>query len=420
MLYKKIISDKTLVWNGISNLLFGFQSVMLLVVLTRTVGIDESGIFTIAYANASLFLLVGKYGVRNYHVSDVRTQHTFGDYRLTRIITIVIMVVAFGISLIYSARTNNYSMHKSMIMVLLCLYKVPDAIEDVYYGEFQRQGRLAIAAKIMSYRLMISIISLAVSIIISRNLAISLLVSIVLSFLSMYIMIFLVKSDFRLDGYKGLASVREILIGCFPLFAGTFFSQYLSNAPKYAIDAHLTSEIQACYGFISMPVFVINLLNNIIFSPVIHKMSKLWQNGNKRDFGKRFIEQIKIIGVITVVIIIGACFIGIPVLSILYSTDLTEYKREFIILLSGGFFLAISELLNIMLTIMRKQFILLIGYVFVTIIAWFFCNRMVMNLGVLGAALIYTGLMAFLALFFMVVFVCNFNVKQKQNKYKEF
>lgn len=404
-----VILDKTLIWNGISSLLFGFQSVILLVVLTRTVGIDESGIFTIAYANASLFLLVGKYGVRNYHVSDVRVQHTFGDYRLARIVTIVAMVVSFGISLVFSARLNNYSSHKSMIMVLLCLYKVPDAIEDVYYGEFQRQGRLAMAAKIMSYRLMISIVSLVVSIIISENLVISLLISIVLSFLSMYVMIFLVKNDFRLDGYKGFASVREILIECFPLFAGTFFSQYLSNAPKYAIDAYLTSEIQACYGFISMPVFVINLLNNIIFSPVIHKMSKLWQEDNKPDFWKRFIKQIKIIGIITVVIILGAWFLGIPVLSILYSTNLTEYKREFIILLFGGFFLAISGLFNIMLTIMRKQFTLLIGYMFVSIIAWVFCNRMVINLGVLGAALIYTGLMAFLALFFIIIFLRNFN-----------
>lgn len=413
MRYKNIIPDKTLVWNGISNLLFGFQSVILLVVLTRTVGIDESGIFTIAYANASLFLLVGKYGVRNYHVSDVSVDHTFGDYRMARILTTVAMCVSFGISLFYSARLNEYPLHKSMIIVLLCLYKVPDAIEDVYYGEFQRQGRLAVAAQIMSFRLMISILSLAVSIIISRNLVISLLISIVFSFLSMYIMILPAKNDFRLDGFKGLASLREILIGCFPLFAGTFFSQYLSNAPKYAIDAHLTSEIQACYGFISMPVFVISLLNNIIFSPVIHKMSEFWQNDNKRDFWRRFIKQIEIIGTLAVIIILCAWFLGIPVLSILYSTDLTEYKRELMILLFGGFFLAISGLLNVMLTIMRKQYTLLVGYVFVSVIAWLFCDRVVMNLGVLGAALFYTGLMVLLALFFMVMFLCNFNMKKK-------
>ena len=403
MRYKNIILDKTLVWNGISNLLFGFQSVILLVVLTRTVGIAESGIFTIAYANASLFLLVGKFGVRNYHASDVRTEHTFGDYKLTRVITTFVMCASFGISLMYSGIKNDYSIHKSVIMMLLCLYKVPDAIEDVYFGEFQRQGRLVIAAKIMSFRLLTSIVSLVVSITILRNLVLSLFISIVLSFLSMYIMIILVKKDFSLDRYQGVASVRKILLECLPLFAGSFFSQYLSNAPKYAIDAHLTNEMQACYGFIAMPVFVINLLNNIIFSPVIHKMSEFWQDDNKTDFLKRFYKQIKIIGILAVVIILGAWFLGIPVLSILYNTDLTEYKREFMILLVGGFFFAISGLLNIILTIMRKQYTLLVGYM----LEWLFCDRVVANLGILGAALIYTGLMVVLALFFGVTFLCN-------------
>lgn len=407
MRYKNIILDKTLVWNGISNLLFGFQSVILLVVLTRTVGIAESGIFTIAYANASLFLLVGKFGVRNYHASDVRTEHTFGDYKLTRVITTFVMCASFGISLMYSGIKNDYSIHKSVIMMLLCLYKVPDAIEDVYFGEFQRQGRLVIAAKIMSFRLLTSIVSLVVSITILRNLVLSLFISIVLSFLSMYIMIILVKKDFSLDRYQGVASVRKILLECLPLFAGSFFSQYLSNAPKYAIDAHLTNEMQACYGFIAMPVFVINLLNNIIFSPVIHKMSEFWQDDNKTDFLKRFCKQIKIIGILAVVIILGAWFLGIPVLSILYNTDLTEYKREFMILLVGGFFFAISGLLNIILTIMRKQYTLLVGYMFISVLEWLFCDRVVANLGILGAALIYTGLMVVLALFFGVTFLCN-------------
>lgn len=407
MRYKNTILDKTLVWNGISNLLFGFQSVILLVVLTRTVGIAESGIFTIAYANASLFLLVGKFGVRNYHASDVRTEHTFGDYKLTRVITTFVMCASFGISLMYSGIKNDYSIHKSVIMMLLCLYKVPDAIEDVYFGEFQRQGRLVIAAKIMSFRLLTSIVSLVVSITILRNLVLSLFISIVLSFLSMYIMIILVKKDFSLDRYQGVASVRKILLECLPLFAGSFFSQYLSNAPKYAIDAHLTNEMQACYGFIAMPVFVINLLNNIIFSPVIHKMSEFWQDDNKTDFLKRFYKQIKIIGILAVVIILGAWFLGIPVLSILYNTDLTEYKREFMILLVGGFFFAISGLLNIILTIMRKQYTLLVGYMFISVLEWLFCDRVVANLGILGAALIYTGLMVVLALFFGVTFLCN-------------
>ena len=43
-------------WNMIGSMLMAFQSVIMLIILTRIVGLVESGIFTIAYANANLFM----------------------------------------------------------------------------------------------------------------------------------------------------------------------------------------------------------------------------------------------------------------------------------------------------------------------------------------------------------------------------
>lgn len=55
-----------------------------------------------------------------------------------------------------------------------------------------------------------------------------------------------------------------------------FLSFYIGNAPKYAIDSILNDGLQACCGFIAMPVFVIGLLNNFIFNPMISRMSFMW------------------------------------------------------------------------------------------------------------------------------------------------
>lgn len=54
------------IWNMVGSMLTAFQSVILLMILTRTVGLINAGIFTIAYANANLFLNIGKYGMRNF------------------------------------------------------------------------------------------------------------------------------------------------------------------------------------------------------------------------------------------------------------------------------------------------------------------------------------------------------------------
>ena len=45
---------------------------------------------------------------------------------------------------------------------------------------------------------------------------------------------------------------RLLMIEGFPLFVSMFLNMYISNAPKYAIDAYLTDDIQAIYNMIFM------------------------------------------------------------------------------------------------------------------------------------------------------------------------
>ena len=34
---------------------------------------------------------------------------------------------------------NDYSFEKSQIIIWMCLFKVSDSLEDVYYGEYQKK-----------------------------------------------------------------------------------------------------------------------------------------------------------------------------------------------------------------------------------------------------------------------------------------
>ena len=56
------------IWNTASGLLNAFQSVIMLTVLTHVCDVTTAGIFTIAYANANLFLNLGRYGVWKFQV----------------------------------------------------------------------------------------------------------------------------------------------------------------------------------------------------------------------------------------------------------------------------------------------------------------------------------------------------------------
>ena len=411
---KFILSDERIVqdsyfWNMLSNLLSAFQSVLILIVLTRVLTLEESGIFTIATANAIFFLVIGRYGVRNYQVSDVKNGASFSNYCRTRWITVAAMGLVSVVYVVRFLLTGDYTLSKALVVLLMCIYKMPDAIEDVYYGEYQRRGRLDIAAKCMTIRLLLAIISLILFVVITKNLIMSLVLANALSFLALCILIRWTAPEFDLTGAGDFAEVKLILTQCFPLFLAGFLSQYINNAPKYAIDASLSDEVQACYGFIAMPVFVIGLFSSMVFNPIIHKMAEFWNNGNRRLFLGYFLRQTVVIIGLSIAAIIGGGFLGIPVLSILYNTDLTDYKMPLIILLVGGGFLAETSLISVILTIMRQQFKLLIGYILVALIAFGATGPVVRLYGLSGATWMYTGLMVVLTVVFLLIFMWEYN-----------
>ena len=111
-------------------------------------------------------------------------------------------------------------------------------------------------------------------------------------------------------------------------------------------------------------------------------------------------RQFGVIFVISIVCLLGAYFVGIPVLSLLYHTDLSAYKNELMILLLAGGFLAISGYLSVVLTIMRCQKDLLWPYCLIAIIAVITLKAIVFQYGTIGAALCYMGLMVFLCVLY--------------------
>ena len=406
---KNIERDATL-WNMIGGLLNAFQSVILLMVLTRTVGLVASGIFTIAYANANLFLNIGKYGMRNYQVSDVKREFSFREYLTSRWITTIAMVFVSVGYVLYMALFKDYSLEKSQIIIWMCLFKVPDAVEDVYFGEYQKKGRLDVAAKPMALRMIITIALFSVMVVITRDLLISLIITTCVTAIIAFVFIRWTYPAFCEKESHSFKKTGKLLWNCFPVFAGAFLSFYIGNAPKYAIDAQLTDEMQACYGFIAMPVFVIGLLNSFILNPMLYRLSCLWDEGKVREFVKKILFLSFTVLIITFVCLVGAYILGIPVLSLLYNTDLSPYKTELLILLAGGGFLGLSGVLCAVLTIIRYQNALLAGYAVVAVMAFFLSNLVVRQYEMMGASVLYAALMAVLCVLFavfMVVGICR-------------
>lgn len=405
LLYSKNIERDSFLYNAAGGLIYALQSVLLLMVINRMLGIEASGVFTIAFAVANLFLNIGKYGMRNYQVTDVRKKYSFEQYLRSRYMTTLLMVTAAAVYIFYRGNTLHYSADKSWIIFLMCLWKAVDSMEDIYYGQYQQEGRLDVAGKCMTYRMIFTIICYSVCIACFRNLLAATAVTMILSAAVTWRMIRITCPEVLRDRKAGESRLYlELLKDTFPLFLSSFLTFYQINAPKYAIDALMNSADQANFGFLSMPVFVVGLLCQFIYMPILKKLAETFSQGKYKEYIGEVVKQILYIAILTVIVIAGAYICGIPVLSVLYKADLSRYRAQLCILMLGGGLLAYCTFMMTVLTIQRLQKLIIAGYAGTSVFELLAVSRMVRRSGLYGASWIFTTAMAVLGVYLSVVF----------------
>ncbi|MEE8884998.1 MAG: lipopolysaccharide biosynthesis protein [Eubacteriales bacterium] len=394
------------IWNSIGGILNAAQSVFILMVITRTAGIDAAGIFSIAYATGNLFMNLGNYGVRNYQISDLNEQYSFRDYLTHRVFTMFLMLLASVIYCVYSYSSGNYSLQKTAIVFAMCVLKSLDCLEDVFEGRMQQRDRLDLSGKLVTIRILIAIGGMIVTLILTNDLFVSVIVAIVLEAVTIAVVVMYDRAVIAYSKtFHGFRALGKLMVVCFPVCLVNFLSFYLTNAPKYAIDGVMSEEAQAKYNFIAMPVFVIQMLNMFIYQPILVKMTIALKEKRKKDFLRSFRNVTAGLLVLSAIVLAGSWLLGIPVLSLLYATDLSGLKTEFMIIMVGSVFLAMNGFYNALLTIMREQNKIPVVYVIGSVLSLLVTSRMVELDGIRGAVIAYTVIMILITILLTAVFI---------------
>ena len=389
------------IWNTIAGLIVSIQSAVMLILITRTNGLEDAGIFSIAFAISSLMLFIGEFGVKKYQVSDVDEKYSFCDYYTVRVITCAAMIVASFCYVGYGYLFGNYSLTKFAVLIIVCMTKFIDGYADVFYGRFQQIGRLDIAAKTSTFRVTLGTTACMISLVITHNLLISVIVWFFAILITMIASTMVVAPDYcEIKIKSSIKNIQGIIKACIPLFLGYFLLLYVGNAPKYAIDSFMNEVAQAQFNFIFMPVFVIGMLANFVFNPILVRLAEAWNSREYHFFNRIIFKQVAVIGVITLLAIVGGYLVGCWLIGWLYNTDLMSFRIEMCILLLGGGMLAFVNFFAVIITVIRCQRYLTWGYVFVAVIAKLFSGYFVETNGITGASVLYTGLMTLLSMVF--------------------
>lgn len=402
------VTRSTYTWNAINAGLSAALCPVILMVVTRTNSVADAGVFSIAFAVAALMIFVGQYGLRRFQSSDIHEKYSFSDYHGMRFVTCSIMLVASAVYCFYGVVFRDYTPDKFAVIYLICILKCIQAYADVIHGHMQQKGRLDVAAKASSIRFTAEIISCCVALILTKDLIISSVICVLVSLIVLFLTTVNGARDYC-DTMRPAVRwdrMKRLFLEGFPIFISLFLNMYISNAPKYAIDEHLTDEIQAYFNYLFMPAFVIQLVAYFIFNPILTTYAKLWLSEKEEDLRKLkglIKKQCIILAGLTALAVAVALTIGIPVLSILFGVDLGEFRMELSVLMIGGGMMAYGVFFSTVITIIREQKYLLISYGVVFAVALLLAGYFVRNHGIMGASMLYTLLMGILALFLGVV-----------------
>lgn len=405
----KVNEKSNYLWNMVGGAIYSMISMLLSIVVIRIMGEDEGGIFSIAVTLSQMMLYIAFFELRTYQITDVKCKYEFSQYHAAKIICCMMMIF---VSVFY-VFANQYEMKKTIIVLLMCIYRMLDGYEDLYDGEFQVRNRLDISGKALGFRSLISSSVFLIVLLFSKNIIFSLIIAITIAIFTLWYFDISVMTHFgSIKPNMSFNVIKNILVDCFPYFIGSFLWVYILSASRIAIDIHMDDKFQTYFQVIFMPVSIINLFSTFIFRPQITEIAKIFSEGKINLFIKKIINICLMISLFTMICMLCGYFLGIPVLNIISNCSLGEYRFELIILLLAGGFNALSFFLYYVLSSMRDKNGVLIIYIFSAIIAFISSYYLVKIYGISGGTysfLITTVIMSMLFIF-RIAIKCKNNI----------
>lgn len=402
---------KNFIWNSLGTGINSFNSLFFLIIVTRVNDIQTAGIFSIAYATATILYTLAMYSGRLCQVTDIENKISDKDYIANRALTCVLMLIgATGFLLI-----KQYTPFKTTIFALLAIFKGLEAFSDILYGVMQKNELLYKAGQSLSLKGFVGIAVFLIVDLITRDLRWACFAVIIINLLVLVVFDYILVSKklINRDSKVNIKNVIAILKSEFFVFVNSFAGIYILNAPKYAIDSFLTEDIQAIYGYIMMPATVMTLFTQFIVMPFLGKLKDLYEAKKLKEIESITFKIKLVVIAFGGFAVLAAFLLGPEFLGLVYGLDLRAYRMNLCVIIGSYIFYAISYINLVTLTTIRHTFVQFVIYIISMVIAFVGANVLVSNFGINGATFSCTTT---LALQFLMYTVATKVIMYKENK----
>ena len=386
------------IWNLIGTSINSFNSLFFMIVINHINLKSEAGVFTYAYSLICLFFILATFYNRVYQISksDKFSSKDFILYRVLSSIFTVIIVFLFSI-------INGYNLFKLSVIMLICLFRMIEAISDAVYGVLQYKGYLYKSGISLSLKGIIGLIGFTLVDYFTKSITLALVSLIILNLAFFYFYDYKNVKEY-LNGKVSFNNILLILKETLPIFIYSFLAMYVANICKYMLDYFDTEEAQNIFGIIFMPSTVIGLCSAYIVVPIITSLNDLLKSKKYKEFNMLVSKMMIILVGVGVVAIIAAYVLGIPVLNVLYGMDLSNYKNLLLLVLVGATFYTLANVYSQVLVLLNVHKMQTLIYVVMSIVSTLICYFLISSYKLSGSVYSYVIFMFILLILYLILY----------------
>ena len=164
---------------------------------------------------------------------------------------------------------------------------------------------------------------------------------------------------------------------------------YVNNAPRFAVDAILDEKALAEFSALFMVSFVVAVCADFLMNPQVVRLAEAVRAGDRSAAVRTLLRPLAAIALLGAAGLAVAATFGAPLLAWIFGLDLAPHRDTLCVALVGGVLVALYQLGQTVLVVLRKQAWGLPGMVLAAAAARLAARPFVARFGLRGAALSY-------------------------------
>lgn len=363
---KKISIQSSILWNSAGSIVYLVTQWIISIFVVRFSGVEDAGNLTLAMSVNNIFYSIAMQGIRNFQVSDTNEKYKDHTYVYNRILS---CILSFGICLLYCG-IIQYSSEQKICIIAYCLFKMSEALYDVYAGICQKNWRMDYIGKSWMIKGIVTLGAFVGFYLISGNL--------LWAILGMAISSYIVVGVYDVPKTHSLSQIRislkdkdclKLTIECFPLLCYLILSTIVPTIPRIFMERILGNYALGIYGSIATPTAIVQMGASYIFNPFLTLFAEQYNSGKIVQFRNTMKKCILTISCFCVIALIGGKILGKWGLNLIYGSEVAEYVSLLLPLILCTILTSLVWFLCALLTVVREFKGLIISNLIVVILS---------------------------------------------------